>query len=114
MYEWVSEKDIVAMNLLFDEGHVVNRGSLEFAVSSANQEKSWLKSTAVLVRAILIDHIFEEGNKRTAAVLMMGAIGREGLSFDRDKVTKGIALLLKKNTTSIESIQKVIKDAIKA
>lgn len=114
MYEWISEKDVIAMNRLFDKGHVINRGGLEFAVSSANQERSWLKATAVLVRAVLIDHIFEEGNKRTAAVLVMGAMERQGLSFDRDKVVQGITLLLKKNTTSIENIQKVIKDAIKA
>lgn len=114
MYELVSTKDIIAINQLFDKGHVMNRGSLEYAVSAANQERSWLKATAIVVRAVLIDHIFEEGNKRTAAAIIMGEFERQGLLYDRDRVARGISTILRKNITSIEGMQQVIKDGIKA
>jgi prophage maintenance system killer protein len=114
MYELVNAKDIIAINQMFDKGHVVNKGSLNFAVATANQERSWLKSIAILVRAVLIDHVFEEGNKRTAAAIIMATFERQGLAYDRDRVARGITLILRKNTASIEKIQQVIKDAIKA
>jgi prophage maintenance system killer protein len=113
MYELTSMKDIIAINQLFDEGGLVNPGSLDFAIEASNREKSWLKATAIIVRAVLIDHAFEEGNKRTAAAIIMGSFEEQALLYDRDKVSKGVVLILRKNITSIEKIQKVIKDAIR-
>ena len=114
MYERVTTKDIIAVNQAFDAGRIVNTGSLEFAVQQANAQKSWLAACALLVRAILIDHVFEEGNKRTAAAIIIGAFEEQGLLYDRDQVSKSVVAILRKNITSIQGIQKVIKYAIKA
>jgi len=112
MYKRISLKDVVAVNQRFDRGHVVNGGSLDFALGEANRSKSWLRACAVLVRAVLIDHVFEEGNKRTAAAIMMSFFEESSLSCDPDRVAKGIVRILERNITSLTEIEKVIADAI--
>lgn len=112
MYEKISKKDIIAINQNFDKGHVINSGSLDFALSQANESKSWLKSCAVLVRAVLIDHVFEEGNKRTAAGIITGFFEENEQQYNPEEVAKGIAKILMKNITSITEIERVILNAI--
>ena len=112
MFEAISRKDIVSINLQFDKGTVINEGSLGYALAQANQTKSWIKACALLVRAVLIDHIFEEGNKRTAAAITAGYFEDKQLSYDPEKVTKAIVAILTKNITSIQKIEQVILDAV--
>jgi len=113
LYERITTKDIVALNQLFDKGTVVNVGSLEFAVSQANQQKGWLRQLAIMVRAILVDHVFEEGNKRTAFAFITGTLEAQGLVYNRDVVSRCIVNVLKKNVTNITDIERSIKDAIR-
>ncbi len=112
MYETVSKKDIISINKKFDKGTIVNDNSLEFALHQANNSKSWLKACAVLVRAVLIDHVFEEGNKRTSAGIITGYFEENELNYDPEKVAKGVTEILIKNIININKIEKVILNAI--
>ena len=112
MFETVSEKDIIAINNKFDNGTVVNHGSLAFAVEQANKSGSWLRACAYLVRAILIDHVFEEGNKRTAAGVIVGYFEEQEAHYHPEDVAKAVAKILMKNMTSLSKIEQVIKNAI--
>ena len=112
MFEKISRKDIIAINQHYDSGTVINSSSLDFALDEANKSKSWLKSCAYLVRAVLLDHVFEEGNKRTAADIIVGFFEENELNYDPDKISKGIVFMLKKNVTSIAEIERVILNAI--
>jgi len=107
------KQEIVEINKEFDKGNVVNESSLDFALSSIKQTKDWIKQLAYLVRAILIDHVFEEGNKRTAAVLIMVFIEENKLDYDPQKVDQIVIDILKKNITDIKKIRRLIKNAIK-
>ena len=112
MFERISRKDIVAINQKFDKGQVINSSSLDFALGQANQSKSWLKSCAILVRAVLIDHVFEEGNKRTAAGIITGFFEENELNYNPEEIAKGVAKILMKNITSIAEIERVILNAV--
>ena|SRR3989337_692127 len=112
MFERFNVKDIIAINRQFDDGEVVNYGSLEFAVDRANRSGSWLRSCAYLVRAILIDHVFKEGNKRTAAAVIVAFLEEQDVQYHPEQVARSIAKILMKNITSITHIERVIKDAI--
>ncbi len=112
MYESVSKKDIIAINKKFDKGTVINESSLDFALNQANQSKSWIKSCAILVRAVLIDHVFEEGNKRTAAGIITAFFEENNINYDPEKLAKSIASILTKNTTNIIKIEEEILNAI--
>lgn len=107
------KKDIIALNQQFDKGKLHNESSLDFALSYAKKTENWTKALAFLVRAILIDHAFEEGNKRTAALLIKSYAEYEGRHTYDDKVAKLIKEMLLKNISGITRIEDMIKDAIK-
>jgi len=109
----LTKKDIIALNQEFEECMFHNEASLDFALSYARKTENWSKALAFLVRAILIDHVFEEGNKRTAALLIKSYAEYEGHDVYDDKVIKIIKEILLKNITSIRKIEDMIKDAIK-
>ncbi|MBW2996524.1 Fic family protein [Candidatus Woesearchaeota archaeon] len=107
-----NEKDAVRLNKLFDKGLVRNKGSLSFAVSSI-KNKSSLEQLAYLVRAIVLDHVFEDGNKRTAAVLIAAYFTEFEIGFDQDKVNKLVLDIASKNLKDIAQIRRMIKNAIR-
>ncbi len=109
----LNKKDIITLNQEFDEGNIINEASLDFGLSYAKRTENWTKALAYLTRAILLDHVFEEGNKRTAALLIKSYAEYEGHKTYDDKLLKLIKNILIKNTTSINHIEEMIKDAIK-
>ena len=112
MFETITKKDIIAINQKFDKGQIVNGSSLEYAIYHANKTKSWSRACAVLVRAVLIDHVFEEGNKRTAAAIITGFFENNNLRYEPEKVARCIANILTDNITNLIKIEKVILYAI--
>lgn len=112
MWEVVTKKDILAINRQFDKGQVINESSLEFAINQANQTKSWLRACAILVRAVLIYHVFEEGNKRTTAGIMISFFEENNLKYDPEKIAKTVAKILMKNITNLSKIEREVLNAI--
>lgn len=108
----LSKKDIVALNQEFDKGNFHNEASLDFALSYAKTE-NWTKALAYLTRAILLDHAFEEGNKRTAALLIKAYAEYEGHQTFDDKLVKLIKEIIFKKISNISRIEEMIKDAIR-
>lgn len=109
----LTQKDIIALNQEFEDGSLHNEASLDFALSYARKTTNWTKALAYLTRAILIDHVFEEGNKRTAALLIKSYTKYEGHETYDDRILKMIKKILLKNITSIRKIEDMIKDGIK-
>ncbi len=109
----LSQKDIISFNKEFDNGTIINEASLDFALSYAKKTENWTKALAFLVRAILLDHVFEEGNKRTAALLLKSYAEYEGYKTYDDKVVLLVKDIILKNIKSIAKIEDMIKDAIK-
>ena len=112
MYEIVSTKEIIGINQQFAEGIVINSSSLDFAVKEANQTKSWLHACSVLVRAILIDHIFDEGNKSAAASIIISYFEARDLRYKPETVARIIITILMKNITNLLTIERMIKNGM--
>lgn len=108
----LTKKDIIALNLEFDQGNLHNEASLDFALSYAQKTENWTKALAWLTRAILLDHVFEEGNKRTAALLIKSYAEYERQEVYDDKILKLIKEIILKKITSIAKIEDLIKDAL--
>lgn len=106
-------EDIIKANKEFDEGAIINKSSLEFALSYAKDSKDWIKQLAFITRAILIDHVFKEANKRTATALIATVLEKQKLAYDLYKLDKIIIEITKKNITNINKIRSLIKDAIR-
>ena len=109
----LNKKDIVALNEEFDKGALHNEASLDFALGYAGKTENWTKALSFLVRAILLDHVFEEGNKRTAALLIKTYAEYEGHKTYDDKIIKLIKNVIIKKISSIKKIEDMIKNAVK-
>ena len=104
----LSKKDIIVINKDHHTGKLSNESSLDFAVSQVQRSKNWLKTAAILSRAILVDHVFEDGNKRTAAGVIAGIMEMNNMKYSPEKVDKIVIQITKENITSIKQIEKVI------
>ncbi len=109
----LTKKDIIALNQEFDDGSLHNEASLDFALSYARKSENWIKGLAWLVRAILLDHVFREGNKRTAALLIKAYAEYEGHEVSDERLLKMIKAIILKRIISIMRIEEMIKDVIK-
>ena len=108
----INKQDVIEINKQFDKGTMVNEASLDFAFSNLQHTKNWAKQLAYLIRAILIDHAFEEGNKRTAAALIMTILECQKIDYNPKKVDETVLTILKKNIADINKIGRLIKDVI--
>ncbi|MEK6841438.1 MAG: hypothetical protein AABW57_01275 [Nanoarchaeota archaeon] len=109
----ITKKALIELNKEFDVGKVMNEGSLDFAISNANATKDWIKQLAYLIRAILIDHAFSEGNKRSSSALIIGALEEKKLGYDPYKIDNLIINIVQSSITNINQIRRMIKDVIR-
>ncbi|MBU0615699.1 MAG: Fic family protein [Nanoarchaeota archaeon] len=109
----LTKKDIIALNQECENGNIHNEASLDYALSYAKQTDYWIKILALLVRAINIDHVFEDGNKRTAALLIMAYAKYEGYDTYDDRVIRLIANMAANKIIGLKNIEEKIKDVIK-
>ncbi len=104
-------RQLTAINKEFSTGAIVNKSSLEFAVSAAYKSKDWQEQLAFVVRAILCDHIFVDGNKRTAATYIMAALEDLKYRYDTFKIDRLVLKIAKNNITGVKTIRRMIENA---
>jgi prophage maintenance system killer protein len=108
----VSKEDLLRINQGF-QGSLRNDSSLDFALEKQEDKKlGAYKKLAYLLRAILVDHPFSDGNKRTATFLCMAFADDEKLQVDKDLLVHQITSIAKYNLTEIRVITDRIKTAI--
>ena len=100
------------INLKFDKGTFVNQRSLEFAISAAQKSKNWQEQLAFIARAIINDHVFADGNKRTAAAYMMAVFESRKLPCDEYKIDKMVLSIAKNKISDIDKIRRMIQNAL--
>ncbi len=108
----LSKKDLIEANKRFEGGVVVNDSSLDYAVKTQARSKNWLRAASVLTRAILVDHVFEDGNKRTAAAAIMALMELNKVPYDPEEVPRIIVRIVLKNLTHLRDIERCIKDNV--
>tara|TARA_Y100000310_G_scaffold335989_1_gene419415 strand:+ start:2385 stop:2732 length:348 start_codon:yes stop_codon:yes gene_type:complete len=111
-YVILTKKDLIAINQKFAEGYFENESSLDYALDMFKQNISWTKQLANLVRAILVDHVFTDGNKRTAYNVLLSYIEIKEYNIEEKKSLEIIKNIVLKNTNSIKKIQDMIENAI--
>ena len=109
----INKKDIIRINQEIGEsGRFSNESSLDFALSIIRQKKSWLYEVSYLVRSLLVDHVFIDGNKRTALAILMFYLEDKNLQYDKEKLMRLVWIISKKNIKDINKIMRVIKNVI--
>ena len=109
----ISKEDIVRVAKGFD-GVLRNESSLDFALEKQKDLKLGpYKKLAYLLRAILVDHPFSDGNKKTAMFVTLAFANEQNKEPDRDLLLHHILSIASKNITEIRAIEERMKNAIK-
>lgn len=111
MYE-INKKDIIRFNQEIGEtGELSNESSLDFAIGVVSRgNKSWLYELSYLVRSLLVDHVFMDGNKRTGLLVIIAYFEYKGVEFNREKLVVLIKKIAKNNITNINKILRLINN----
>ena len=109
----ISKENILRVNKGFG-GTLRSDSSLDFAFYMLENKKIGpYKKLAYLWRAILVNHPFSDGNKRTAAFVGFAFAEEYNKQVDRDLLLHHIISIAKKNIHEIKNIEWRIRNAIK-
>jgi prophage maintenance system killer protein len=109
----ISKEELLRINKGFG-GELRNGSSIDYAMDVQNNKKLGVyKKLAYLIRAILVDHPFSDGNKRTAAYIALKFANECNKEVDRELLLHHIIAIAKDNITEIRQIEWRMKNAIK-
>jgi prophage maintenance system killer protein len=95
-------------------GNLRSSSSLDFALEKQEDKKlGEYKKLAYLLRAILVDHPFSDGNKKTAMFVAFNFADQIHKIVDEDLLKHHILSIASKNITNIRVIEERMKNAIK-
>ena len=109
----ISKEDMLRINKGFG-GNLRSDSSIDFAIDmQENPKLGAYKKLAYLWRAILVDHPFSDGNKRTATFLALKFAEENHKQIDRELIVHHALSIAKKNITNIRQIEWRIKSCIR-
>ena len=109
----ISKEDLIRVNAGFGGG-LRSDSSLDFAFERIESKKlGEYKKLAYLWRAILVNHPFTDGNKRTAMFVALAFAEEWGKQADKDLLLHNLISIAKKNLTDIRKIEWRLKNAIR-
>lgn len=108
----ISKEDIVRIAGGFG-GVLRNSSSLDFALEKQEDKKlGEYKKLAYLLRAILVDHPFSDGNKKTAMMVAFQFANENNKQVDDEILKHQIQAIAEKNISEIRVIGERMKSAI--
>ena len=109
----ISREDLLRINKGFG-GNLRSDSSIDFAFKQVENKKLGdYKKLAYLMRAVLVDHPFSDGNKRTATFICLSFTNKTNKQVDRELLLHHIISIAKKNISEIRNIEWRLKNAIK-
>ena len=109
----ISKEDIIRINKGFG-GRLQQDASLDFALHQEQNAKLGLyKKLAYLWRALLVDHPFTDGNKRTAIFVALAFAEEHNKIASTDLLLHHALSIASKNITNIRQIEWRLKNALR-
>ena len=109
----ISNEDLIRINNGFG-GNIINDASLDFAfLMQENKKLGKYKKLAYLMRAILVDHPFSDGNKRTASFVVFAFAEENKKQVNNEALTYQIVSIAKHNIIEIINIENRLKTILK-
>ena len=108
----ISKEELLRINEGFGGG-LRSDSSIDFALEMQENNKLGVyKKLAYLWRAILVDHPFTDGNKRTATYFALKFAEENNKQVDRDLLLHHAQSIASKNITNTRQIEWRLKGAI--
>ena len=109
----ISKEDLLRINSGFG-GNLRSDSSIDFAIEKQGDNKlGEYKKLAYLWRAILVDHPFSDGNKRTATFFAINFAEENKKQIDRDLLVHHALSIAKNNITNIRQIAWRLENVIR-
>lgn len=109
----ISKEDLLRINKGFG-GNLRSNSSIDFAFETIKNTKlGKYKKLAYLLRAIIVDHPFSDGNKRTATFFAINFAEETNKQVDRELLLHQALSIAKNNITDIRSIEWRLKTCIR-
>ncbi len=108
----ISKEDLLRINEGFG-GNLRSDSSLDYAIDmQENNKLGEYKKLAYLLRAILVDHPFSDGNKRTATFIVLNFAEQNQKQVDRELLIHQILSIAKQNLNDIRNIEQRLRSCI--
>lgn len=108
----ISKEDIIRIGKGFG-GQLRNDASIDFALGKQQHHKlGEYKKLAYLIRALVIDHPFTDGNKKTAAYVVFIFAEQFNKKIDLELIKEQLISIASKNINSIRAIEERLKNVI--
>lgn len=108
----IDKEDLLRINRGFGGG-LRNDASIDFAIDKQKEDKlGEYKKLAYLWRAILVDHPFTDGNKRTAVFIAFNFAEELNKQVDRELLVHHAVSIAKNNIIDINVIERRLRNAI--
>ncbi len=108
----IGKEDLLRINHGFG-GNIRSDSSIDFAIEmQENPKLGNYKKLAYLWRAILVDHPFSDGNKRTATFFALKFAEENKKKIDRELIIQHALSVAKNNITNIRQIEWRLKTCI--
>lgn len=99
------EKRVIKINTKIAGGKLINPSNLRYDLEQAQHAKTLFRKQAHVVRGIIVGHSFHDGNKRTAAKIVMTDFGRADYQCDEETLSKGLRRISASQTNNIQIIE---------
>ncbi len=108
----ISKEDLFRVNRGFGGG-LISDSSLDYAIDIQNNKKIGIyKKLAYLMRAILVDHPFTDGNKRTATFLALGFAEEHRKQVNPEILEHQVVSIASQNLIDIRNIEQRLRSCI--
>lgn len=108
----ISKEDIIRIGKGFG-GELRNDASIDFALEKQENTKlGEYKKLAYLIRAIVIDHPFTDGNKKTAAYVVFVFAEQFNKQVDLELIKEQMISIASNNVNSIRAIEERLRNVI--
>ena len=105
----LDKEDLIRINKGFG-GLLRNDASIDFALEQQENTKlGEYKKLAYLIRAILVDHPFSDGNKRTAITIVLTEFQEEGIKVDKYALQRTMVNLSKTGEGDLNKIERKLR-----
>ena len=102
------KKEIIKINKELG-GKLVRPSSLDFACDKIKAEKNIYRQNAYLLRAIVVDHPFDDMNKSTATIIVTRNFRKHKIKCKEKPFLKGIRNIAKNNITDLNKIERGLR-----
>ena len=109
----ISKENLLRINQGFG-GNIRSGSSIDYAIDMQKEKRiGEYKKLAYLLRAVLVDHPFSDGNKRTAMFIALAFAEENKKQVDRELLLHHIVSIAKQNLTDIRNIEWRLKNAVR-